>query len=135
MPLDRALAFGATHAGHPAIAAASSEVRADVQSGSTLADALRKRRAVFGALVPAMAAAGEESGALDQAMARLADHLDEANELRAPGPLGAHLSGDHGGRFGCRHHGPARVRRPAIRRDARRKPAAHSRCPRACSSA
>jgi type II secretory pathway component PulF len=82
MPLDRALAFGTTHATHPAIASASGEVRADVQNGSTLADALRRRAAVFGALVPAMAAAGEESGALDQAMGRLADHLDEANELR-----------------------------------------------------
>ena len=83
MPLDRALAFGATHAAHPAVASASSDVRSDVQNGSTLADALRKRPAIFGALVPAMAAAGEESGALDQAMARLADHLDEANDLRA----------------------------------------------------
>jgi type II secretory pathway component PulF len=82
MPLDRALAFGATHATHPAIASASSDVRADVQNGSTLADALRKRQPVFGELVPAMAAAGEESGALDQAMGRLADHLDEANDLR-----------------------------------------------------
>jgi general secretion pathway protein F len=83
MPLDRALAFGTTHAGHPTIGAASAEVRRDVQNGSTFADALRTHTAVFGALVPAMAAAGEESGALDQAMARLADHLDEANELRA----------------------------------------------------
>jgi type II secretory pathway component PulF len=82
MPLDRALDFAATHAGHPAIASASTDVRADVQNGSTLADALRKRGAVFGSLVPAMVAAGEESGALDQAMARLADHLDEANDLR-----------------------------------------------------
>jgi general secretion pathway protein F len=83
VPLDRALTFGATHAAHPVVAAASAELRTDVQSGSTLADALRKRESVFGALVPAMAAAGEESGALDQAMARLADHLDEANDLRA----------------------------------------------------
>jgi general secretion pathway protein F len=82
VPLDRALAFASTHAGHPAIAAASSDVQADVQGGSTLADALRKRAAIFGALIPAMASAGEESGALDQAMARLADHLDEANDLR-----------------------------------------------------
>jgi len=82
IPLDRALAFASTHAGHPAIASASSDVRVDVQGGSTLADALRKRAAIFGALVPAMASAGEESGALDQAMARLADHLDEANDLR-----------------------------------------------------
>lgn len=83
VPLDRALAFGATHAGHAAVAAASASLREDVQGGSTLAAALRKREAVFGALIPAMAAAGEESGALDQAMARLADHLDEANDLRA----------------------------------------------------
>ena len=82
VPLDRALEFGATHAGHAAIATASAEVRTAIQSGSTLADALRARTSVFGALVPAMAAAGEESGALDQAMARLADHLDESNDLR-----------------------------------------------------
>ena len=82
MPLDRALSFAETHAGHPAIASASADVRAEVQNGSTLADALRKRSTVFGSLVPAMAAAGEESGALDQAMARLADHLDDANDLR-----------------------------------------------------
>ena len=82
MPLDRALEFGATHAGHPSIAAASTQARLDVQSGSTLADALRRQSTVFGSLVPAMASAGEESGALDQAMARLADHLDEASELR-----------------------------------------------------
>lgn len=82
VPLDRALDFATTHAGHPAIAAASGEVRREVQGGATFADALRRRPAVFGPLVPAMASAGEESGALDQAMARLADHLDEANDLR-----------------------------------------------------
>jgi type II secretory pathway component PulF len=83
VPLDRALGFAATHAGHPAVASASADVRRDVQGGATLADALRRRDAVFGALIPAMAAAGEESGALDHAMAALADHLDEANDLRA----------------------------------------------------
>jgi general secretion pathway protein F len=82
VPLDRALGFAATHAGHPVVATASADVRADVQGGGTLADALRTRDAVFGALIPAMAAAGEESGALDRAMAALADHLDEANDLR-----------------------------------------------------
>jgi type II secretory pathway component PulF len=83
MSLDRALAFGTAHAAHPAVAAASADVRRAVQNGSAIAEALRKQGAVFGTLVPAMAAAGEESGALDQAMARLADHLDEANELRS----------------------------------------------------
>ena len=82
VPLDRALGFAATHAGHPAVASASADVRGDVQGGATLAAALRRHDAVFGALIPAMAAAGEESGALDRAMATLADHLDEANDLR-----------------------------------------------------
>ena len=82
MPLDRALDFATTHAGHPTVATASGEVRREVQGGATLPDALRRRPAVFGPLIPAMVSAGAESGALDQAMARLADHLDEANDLR-----------------------------------------------------
>jgi len=83
VPLDRALAFGAAQARHDAVAAAARHVRQRVQAGAPLADAMAERPAVFGALVPAMTVAGEESGALDEALARLADHLDAAVELRA----------------------------------------------------
>jgi len=82
LPLDRALEFATTHSSHPAVSNASGVVRRDIQGGAAFADALRRHPTIFGPLVPAMASAGEESGALDQAMARLADHLDESNELR-----------------------------------------------------
>ena len=83
VPLERSLAFSSAQAGNAALSAAVIEVRKDVQSGSSLAAALRRRPGVFGPLYVAMVSAGEESGALDQVMSRLADYLDEAAELRA----------------------------------------------------
>lgn len=81
--LDRALAFASQHAGHPDVATAFTGVRGDVQSGHSLAAALRSRTEVFGSLAPAMVHAGQESGSLDTALERLADHLELARELRA----------------------------------------------------
>src|SRR2546430_1024140 len=74
IPLDRALAFSAEHARHDALADAVRETRRLVQGGASLAEALRQQPAVVGPLIAATVAAGEESGALDQALARLADH-------------------------------------------------------------
>ena len=81
--LDRALAFAAEQASNAEVAAAFRQVRSEVQSGLPLADACRRQPRVFGGVYAAMIAAGEEGGALDQAASRLADHLDEAGELRA----------------------------------------------------
>jgi type II secretory pathway component PulF len=81
--LDRALGFGAEQARHPGVAAAARAVLEDVRAGKGLAEALGRRPDVFGALFVATVSAGEESGTLDQAMARLADHLDEDLELRS----------------------------------------------------
>jgi type II secretory pathway component PulF len=81
--LDRALAFGAGQARHPGLAAAAREVVGDVRAGKTLAASVARHPAVFGALFVAAVSAGEESGTLDEAMLRLADHLDEALELRS----------------------------------------------------
>ncbi|MGH7470604.1 MAG: type II secretion system F family protein [Longimicrobiales bacterium] len=81
--LDRALAFGADQARHPDVARAARHVQQSVQGGSALAEALAQEPRVFGSLFVAMVAAGEESGALDEAMARVADHLDELVELRS----------------------------------------------------
>ncbi len=83
VPLERSLAFSSAQAGNATLSAAVVEVRSDVQAGSSLAAALRRRPKVFGSLYVAMVSAGEESGALDQVMARLADYLDETAELRA----------------------------------------------------
>lgn len=81
--LDRVLDFTARHAAHPAVNSALDGVRRDVQSGQPLATAIRSRLEVFGSLAPAMVRAGEESGTLDAALERLADHLERGRALRA----------------------------------------------------
>jgi general secretion pathway protein F len=80
--LERALGFAETNAGQPEVSAALGAMRADVQSGMSFADAVRKQP-LFGALPAAMVHAGEESGTLDAAMSRLADHFERMNELVA----------------------------------------------------
>ncbi|MBI4520797.1 MAG: type II secretion system F family protein [Gemmatimonadetes bacterium] len=81
--LDRALAFAAEQVRHPEVAEAARHVHAEVRTGASLAQAMAGRPRVFGALFVALVLAGEESGALDESMARIADHLDELVELRA----------------------------------------------------
>ncbi|MDF1506414.1 type II secretion system F family protein, partial [Roseisolibacter sp. H3M3-2] len=83
VPLERALAFCEEQAGHPAVAAAVRDVRQAVRGGSALAPAVARYGALFGPLAVAMLGAGEGAGALPAAAARLADHLDEGEELRA----------------------------------------------------
>ena len=82
VPLDRAVAFAAQQARHPEVTTAGRSIEHDLQSGLTFSAALAKHPAVFNSLFGAMVLAGEESGALDEAMARLADHLDESVDLR-----------------------------------------------------
>ncbi|MEO6445674.1 MAG: type II secretion system F family protein [Gemmatimonadaceae bacterium] len=80
--LDRALAFAGAHATHAEVGSALAAVRDEVQQGGTLSSAMRTRSSVFGALAPAVVRAGEESGTLDDALSRLADHFDRARDLR-----------------------------------------------------
>ncbi|HUQ48401.1 MAG TPA: type II secretion system F family protein [Gemmatimonadaceae bacterium] len=82
LPLERALSFASGESSNATLTTAVESVRTDIRDGSSFARALRKQPKVFGALYVAMASAGEESGALDQVLARLADNLDEAAELR-----------------------------------------------------
>lgn len=82
LSLERALSFSSVDATNAVLASAVTAVRGDIHGGSTLASAMRKQPRVFGQLYLAMVTAGEESGALDQVLARLADSLDEGSELR-----------------------------------------------------
>jgi type II secretory pathway component PulF len=81
--LDRAVAFAVDQARHPEVASAARVVHAELRGGAALSEAMARQPRVFGPLYVAMVAAGEESGALSEALARLAAHMDEAVELRA----------------------------------------------------
>ena len=59
------------------------EVRFEVESGTTLADGLRKHPKVFDALYVNMIQAGEVSGQLDTIMGRLARHIEKAMKLKS----------------------------------------------------
>ncbi len=59
------------------------QVRQDVESGSTLADSLRKHPKVFSDLFANMIAAGESGGILDTILQRLAAYIEKAVKLKA----------------------------------------------------
>jgi general secretion pathway protein F len=83
VPVDRVLAFTTAQAGHGGLAEVLRDVRRAVQRGSSLADALARHPRYFDALFAATVSAGETSGALELVFERLADHLDEAEDLRS----------------------------------------------------
>jgi type IV pilus assembly protein PilC len=59
------------------------EVRQDVESGSTLADALRKHPKAFDDLYANMVAAGEAGGILDTILQRLSTYIEKIVKLRS----------------------------------------------------
>jgi len=59
------------------------QIRQDVESGSSLADAMRKHPKVFNDLFTNMVAAGEAGGILDTILQRLAQYIEKAVKLNA----------------------------------------------------
>ncbi|NWD76130.1 type II secretion system inner membrane protein GspF [Pseudomonas gingeri] len=82
LPLEAALSATVEQAERKHIAQTLSAVRADVRGGMRLAEALAKRPRDFPDIYRALIAAGEESGDLAQVMERLADYIEERNNLR-----------------------------------------------------
>ncbi|CAM2008509.1 type II secretion system F family protein [Acanthopleuribacter pedis] len=58
-------------------------VRGDVESGSTLSDAMRKHPKAFDTLYVNMIAAGEAGGILDQILERLSEYIEKAVKLKS----------------------------------------------------
>jgi type IV pilus assembly protein PilC len=59
------------------------QTRSDVESGSTLSDAMRKHPKAFDSLYVNMIAAGEAGGILDQILERLSQYIEKAVKLKA----------------------------------------------------
>lgn len=82
LPIDRALALAIGNVEDKAMAAQFGAMLAEVREGAALSQAMARRPALFPPAAAALAEAGEASGALADAMTRLADMLERAAELR-----------------------------------------------------
>jgi general secretion pathway protein F len=83
LPLERALSSLADEAETPAQRDVVATVRAEVNSGSTLGSALSKHPREFSAIYVAVIGAGEHSGQLGTVLERMADELEEQQNLQA----------------------------------------------------
>lgn len=82
LPLVQALEILSTQMENKNLARTVSNVKLDVEAGSTYADALRKHPRVFSELYVNMVAAGEAGGILDTILNRLAAYIEKAMKLK-----------------------------------------------------
>lgn len=82
LPLVQCLEILGTQADNKVFQKVLIQVRQDVESGSTLADSMRKHPRVFDDLFCNMIAAGEAGGILDTILQRLANYIEKAVKLR-----------------------------------------------------
>ena len=83
LPLVQCLEILGSQQDHKAFKRTLIQVRQDVESGSNLADAMRKHPKVFNDLYTNMVAAGEAGGILDTILQRLATYIEKAVKLNA----------------------------------------------------
>ena len=79
----RALNILADQTANPALAQAVTGVRADVETGASLSQALSRHPKVFSRLFVSMVRAGETAGVLDQVLVQLAETLERQAKLRS----------------------------------------------------
>ncbi len=82
LPLVQALEILSEQTENKTLARTVGDVKVDVESGSTYADALKKHPRVFSDLYTNMVAAGEAGGTLDIILTRLADYIEKAMKLK-----------------------------------------------------
>jgi len=82
IPLVQALDILCEQIEKPAFKSILSKIKDDIETGSSLSDALARHPAVFSTLYVNMVKAGESSGALDDILDRLASYLEKTNTLQ-----------------------------------------------------
>jgi type IV pilus assembly protein PilC len=82
LPLVQCLDILAKQSSKPSFGRVIGEVTREVESGSTLSDALGKHKGVFDDLFRNMVAAGEAGGVLDEILMRLATYIEKADALK-----------------------------------------------------
>ena len=82
LPIVQCLQILAAQAESAAFRKVIAEIKDDVESGTTLAEGIRKHPKVFGDLYSSMVAAGELGGILDTILVRLANYLEKAAKLK-----------------------------------------------------
>ena len=116
LPLVQSLDILATQQPNKRAAEKIRAVLSDVESGSTLADAMGRHRDFFSEIYVNMVAAGEAGGILDVILLRLAEYLRGLREAAAQGEGRDVLPGDRDGLLGAGDRGAPDLRDPDLRR-------------------
>ncbi|MGH7251996.1 MAG: type II secretion system F family protein [Nitrospiraceae bacterium] len=82
LPLVQCLEILSTQSDNKVFGKTIAEIKFDVESGSTFADALKKHPTVFDELYVNLVHAGEVGGLLDTILGRLAKHIEKAMKLK-----------------------------------------------------
>jgi len=82
LPLVQTLEILSTQVENKGFGKTLAQIKTDVESGSTYADALRKHQKIFSELYVNMVAAGEASGILDTILNRLASYIEKSMSLK-----------------------------------------------------
>jgi type IV pilus assembly protein PilC len=83
LPLIQALDILGSQEPNPTLKKAIGKIRGDVESGSTLSNALKKHPKIFSDLYVSLVAAGEMGGMLDTILARLATYIEKNEKLKS----------------------------------------------------
>ena len=83
LPLIQALDILGSQEPNPTLKKSIGKIRGDVESGSTLSNALKKHPKIFSDLYVSLVAAGEMGGMLDTILARLATYIEKAEKLKS----------------------------------------------------
>ncbi|MGB5642801.1 MAG: type II secretion system F family protein, partial [Gammaproteobacteria bacterium] len=82
LPLDRALSILASLSESERMKELLENVREQVKGGATLADAMQAQEGVFNRFYLNLLRAGEAGGALEVVLERLAEHMEQSQEVR-----------------------------------------------------